>query len=53
MLTITFLKHVIIIIIIIVIIIIIRPPGTLVPEGLMFYRRCFFVLFLRATAYML
>ena len=30
------------VIIIIIIIIIIRPPGTLVPEGLMFYPYCFY-----------
>ena len=28
-----------------IIIIIIRPPGTTVPDGLMFYRRCFFFIF--------
>ena len=25
----------------------VRPPGTVVPDGLLFYRRCFFVFFFR------
>jgi len=28
-----------------ILVFIIRPPGTLVPEGLMFYCRCFFISF--------